>query len=66
MMLNIFSKGIFETFHDKNLRYSQIVAIDMFEEKNTGTNLPAQIDIYSGEGDTYEFLFITKGEWIGQ
>ncbi len=55
------SKGIFETFHDKNLRYSQIVAIDMFEEKNTGTNLPAQIDIYSGEGDTYEFLFITKG-----
>jgi fumarate hydratase, class I len=55
------SKGIFETFHDKNLRYSQIVAIDMFEEKNTGTNLPAQIDIYAREGDSYEFLFITKG-----
>ena len=55
------SKGIFETFKEKNLRYSQIVPFSMFEEKNTGTNLPAQIDIYSSEGKTYEFLFITKG-----
>jgi len=55
------SKGIFETFKEKNLRYSQIVPFSMFEEKNTGTNLPAQIDIYSTEGDTYDFLFITKG-----
>src|SRR5664280_1518244 len=55
------SKGIYETFKDKNLRYSQVVPITMFEEKNSGTNLPAQIDIYSTEGNSYEFLFITKG-----
>jgi len=55
------SKGIYETFRDKNLRYSQIVPLSIFEEKNTGTNLPAQIDIYSQEGNTYEFLIITKG-----
>jgi fumarate hydratase class I len=55
------SKGIFETFSEKNLRYSQVVPFSMFEEKNTGTNLPAQIDIYSTEGRSYEFLFVTKG-----
>ena len=55
------SKGIFETFRDKNLRYSQIIPFSMFDEKNSGTNLPAQIDIYSTEGNRYEFLFITKG-----
>lgn len=55
------SKGIFETYRDKNLRYSQVVPLSMFDEKNTGTNLPAQIDIYSTEGNRYEFLFITKG-----
>ncbi|TFG88633.1 MAG: fumarate hydratase, partial [Candidatus Atribacteria bacterium] len=55
------SRGIFETFKNKNLRYSQVVPYSMFEEKNTGSNLPAQIDIYAAEGDTYEFLFITKG-----
>ena len=55
------SKGIYETFREKNLRYSQVVPFTMFDEKNTGTNLPAQIDIYSKDGDTYEFLFITKG-----
>lgn len=55
------SKGIFETFRDKNLRYSQVIPYSMFEEKNSGTNLPAQIDIYSTEGNSYEFLFITKG-----
>ncbi len=55
------SKGIFETFRDKNLRYSQVIPLSMFEEKNSGTNLPAQIDIYSTEGNKYEFLFITKG-----
>jgi len=55
------SKGIFETYRDKNLRYSQVVPMSMFEEKNTGSNLPAQIDIYSTDGDSYEFLFITKG-----
>lgn len=55
------SKGIFETFRDRNLRYSQVVPLNMFEERNTGTNLPAQIDIYSATGHSYEFLFITKG-----
>ena len=55
------SKGIYDTFRDKNLRYSQVVPFSMFDEKNSGTNLPAQIDIYAKEGDSYEFLFITKG-----
>ena len=55
------SKGIYETYQNKNLRYSQIIPHTMFDEKNSGTNLPAQIDIYSGEGNKYEFLFITKG-----
>jgi len=55
------SKGIYEAFREKNLRYSQVVPLSMFEEKNTGTNLPAQIDIFSVEGTSYEFLFITKG-----
>ena len=55
------SKGIFDTYGNKNLRYSQIVPLSMFEEKNTGTNLPAQIDIYSEEGNEYQFLFIAKG-----
>lgn len=56
-----FSKGIYTTFNEKNLRYSQIVPFTMFDEKNSGTNLPAQIDIYSTRGNAYEFLFITKG-----
>ncbi|MBN2806937.1 MAG: fumarate hydratase [Prolixibacteraceae bacterium] len=55
------SKGIYDTFLNRNLRYSQVVPLSMMEEKNTGTNLPAQIDIYAGEGHQYEFLFITKG-----
>jgi fumarate hydratase class I len=55
------SRGIFATYKQKNLRYSQVVPLTMFNEKNTGTNLPAQIDIYSREGNSYEFLFITKG-----
>jgi fumarate hydratase class I len=55
------SKGIFETYKNRNLRYSQVVPFSMFEEKNSGTNLPAQIDIYSTPYDSYEFLFVTKG-----
>jgi fumarate hydratase class I len=55
------SRGIYETFKEKNLRYSQVVPFSMFEEKNSGSNLPAQIDIYSTDGNSYEFLFITKG-----
>jgi fumarate hydratase class I len=55
------SKGIFNTYQKRNLRYSQVVPISMFEEKNSGTNLPAQIDIYAKNGSTYEFLFLAKG-----
>lgn len=55
------SKGIYNTFQEKNLRYSQVVPLTMFDEKNSGSNLPAQIDIYSKKGDCYEFLFLTKG-----
>jgi fumarate hydratase class I len=55
------SKGIFDTYQNRNLRYSQVVPLTMFSEKNTGTNLPAQIDIYAEKGNSYEFLFITKG-----
>ncbi|MBN2165112.1 MAG: fumarate hydratase [Marinilabiliaceae bacterium] len=55
------SKGIFETYKNRNLRYSQVVPYTMFDEKNTGTNLPAQIDIYAEDGNQYEFLFMTKG-----
>lgn len=59
------SKGIFDTYGDKNLRYSQVVPFTMFDEKNTGTNLPAQIDIYAEQGNRYEFLFIAKGGGSG-
>lgn len=55
------SKGVYNTYQNSNLRYSQIVPFSMFEEKNSGTNLPAQIDIYSGKGTSYEFLFLAKG-----
>ena len=59
------SKGIFDTYQNHNLRYSQVVPFSMFEEKNTGNNLPAQIDIYAEQGNKYEFLFITKGGGSG-
>lgn len=55
------SKGIFDTYQEKNLRYSQMVPLNMFDEKNSGTNLPAQIDIYAKKGMSYEFLFLAKG-----
>ena len=55
------SKGVFKTYTEENLRYSQTVALDMYKEKNTGTNLPAQIDLYATEGDAYKFLFMAKG-----
>lgn len=55
------SKGIYNTYKERNLRYSQVVPFSMFEEKNTGTNLPAQIDIYATEGNEYNLLFLTKG-----
>lgn len=55
------SKGIYNTYQERNLRYSQIVALNMFEEKNSASNLPAQIDIYAKKGSSYEFLFLAKG-----
>jgi fumarate hydratase class I len=55
------SRGIYDTFQRKNLRYSQLAPIDMYKEKNTGTNLPAQIEIYAEPGDEYELLYIAKG-----
>lgn len=55
------SKGVFLTYTEENLRYSQTVALDMYQEKNTGTNLPAQIDLYATPGSEYKFLFISKG-----
>ena len=59
------SKGIYDTYQERNLRYSQVVPLTMFDEKNTGNNLPAQIDIYAEQGNAYEFLFITKGGGSG-
>ena len=55
------SKGVYKTYTEENLRYSQTVALDMYTEKNTGTNLPAQIDIQSVNGKEYKFLCIAKG-----
>ncbi|MFN2375793.1 MAG: fumarate hydratase [Candidatus Binatia bacterium] len=55
------AKGVFQTYTQENLRYSQNAPLDMFREVNTGTNLPAQIDLYATDGDSYDFLFIAKG-----
>ncbi|MDF7799010.1 FumA C-terminus/TtdB family hydratase beta subunit [Pontiellaceae bacterium B1224] len=56
-----FSKGIYRAFQDFNLRYSQIAPLDMFSEKNTANNLPAQIDLYSGKGAEMHLTFVAKG-----
>jgi len=55
------SKGVFNAYTTKNLRYSQNAPLTMYEEKNTGCNLPAQIEIHATKGDEYHFLFIAKG-----
>ena len=55
------SRGVCNTYLNNNLRYSQMAPISMFEEVNTNTNLPAQIDLYAGKGDEYHFTFIQKG-----
>ena len=55
------SQGIFEAYAERNLRYSQLAPLDMYTEKNTGSNLPAQIEIFAEPGDEYELLFIAKG-----
>jgi len=55
------SHGVFDTYTQDNLRYSQTIALDMYTEKNSGNNLPAQIDIYATNGCEYKFLFVAKG-----
>jgi fumarate hydratase class I len=55
------ARGIFDTYAISNLRYSQLAPIDTYREVNTGTNLPAQIEIYATDGDAYKFLFMAKG-----
>lgn len=54
------AEGVAKTFTESNLRYSQLAPLSMYEEKNTGDNLPAQIELYATEGDAYKFLFIAK------
>jgi len=55
------SQGVFNAYTQTNLRYSQNAPLNMYEEKNTGCNLPAQVEIYATQGDAYKFLFIAKG-----
>ena len=55
------ARGVYETYTEDNLRYSQNAPLDMYKEVNTGTNLPAQIDLYSVDGDEYKFLCMAKG-----
>jgi fumarate hydratase class I len=55
------SRGVYETYRNCNLRYSQVVPMTMLDEHNSGTNLPAQIDLYATQGNEYHFLFMTKG-----
>jgi fumarate hydratase class I len=55
------ARGIFDTYQTSNLRYSQLAPLDMYKEVNTGTNLPAQIELYATDGDEYRFLFMAKG-----
>ena len=53
--------GVYNTYLTSNLRYSQMAPLTMYEEKNTGNNLPAEIKIAAVDGDAYKFLFIAKG-----
>lgn len=55
------SRGVYDTYTTDNLRYSQNAPLTMYDEVNTGCNLPAQIDIHAGEGDEYHFVFVAKG-----
>jgi fumarate hydratase class I len=55
------SKGVYKTYTEENLRYSQTVGTDMYQEVNSGCNLPAQIDLYATDGMEYNFLFVAKG-----
>lgn len=55
------SRGVFDTYQTSNLRYSQLAPLSMFDETNTGNNLPAQIEIEAVPGDAYKFMFMAKG-----
>ena len=55
------ARGIYETYQTGNLRYSQLAPLTMYQEKNTKTNLPAQIEIFATDGDAYKLLFMAKG-----
>ena len=55
------AQGVYECYTKENLRYSQVAPLDLFKEVNTGTNLPAQIELFATEGANYEFLFVAKG-----
>ena len=55
------SAGIARAYRETNLRYSQMAPLTMFEEQNTGTNLPAQIELFATKGDDYKLMFMTKG-----
>ncbi|MDR1303841.1 MAG: fumarate hydratase [Verrucomicrobiales bacterium] len=55
------SRGVYQTYTEENLRYSQNAPLTMWDEKNTGTNLPAQIDLYATNSGEYTFLFVAKG-----
>jgi fumarate hydratase class I len=55
------SEGVYHAYRNNNLRYSQNAPLSMYKEKNTGCNLPAQIELYASKGDGYHFLFIAKG-----
>ena len=55
------ARGIYDTYATANLRYSQLAPLDMYKEANTGTNLPAQIELFATDGDAYKFLFMAKG-----
>jgi fumarate hydratase class I len=55
------AKGVYKTYTEENLRYSQTAPLNMFDEVDTGTNLPAQIDVMATDGMEYQFLFVTKG-----
>jgi fumarate hydratase class I len=55
------ARGIYQTYTTANLRYSQLAPLDMYKEANTGSNLPAQIELYATDGDAYKFLFFAKG-----
>jgi fumarate hydratase class I len=55
------AKGVYDTYRTSNLRFSQLAPLDMYREKNTGNNLPAQIELFATDGDAYKFLFMAKG-----